>query len=72
MSLTPIVGLLERRIGLDPASLGPTAFPAAMSLGLSPIITIGRPVRSIAAIASRNSPGFGFRHPHPSSGRWVQ
>ena len=31
MSLTPIVGLLERRIGLDPASLGPTALPAAVA-----------------------------------------
>jgi chemotaxis protein methyltransferase WspC len=31
MSLAPVVSLLERRIGLDSASLGPTAVPAAVA-----------------------------------------
>jgi chemotaxis protein methyltransferase WspC len=40
MNLAPVVGLLERRIGLDPASLGPTVLPTAVgdrmrSLGLA-------------------------------------
>jgi chemotaxis protein methyltransferase WspC len=31
MNLAAVAGLLERRIGLDPASLGPSAFPAAVA-----------------------------------------
>jgi chemotaxis protein methyltransferase WspC len=31
MNLAPVAGLLERRIGLDPAALGPTVLPAAVA-----------------------------------------
>jgi chemotaxis protein methyltransferase WspC len=31
MNLAPVIGLLERRIGLDPASLGPSVLPSAVA-----------------------------------------
>jgi chemotaxis protein methyltransferase WspC len=34
MNLAPVADLLARRIGLDPASLGPTALPAAVADGM--------------------------------------